>query len=145
MSRAQPAADRFWAKVQQVGECWVWQGAKKTGTGYGYFHAVSGTTVRAHRWAYEQMVGPIPDGLQLDHLCRNPSCVNPSHLDPVTAKVNTARSESFAALNARKTHCPQGHPYDADNTRIDKRGLRHCRECRNAQCRAYYLRRKAIA
>jgi hypothetical protein len=98
------AQTRFWSFVERVGgNCWPWKGV--TGpSGYGTFR-----NYRAHRVAYTLMRGPIPDGLTLDHLCRNPSCVNPQHLEPVTSVVNTMRGTSPMALNARKTHCPKGH------------------------------------
>lgn len=132
-----PPAHRFWSKVNRqgplpqgrsdLGPCWLWEGALVRG--YGMFYASPDVLyVKAHRWSYEAEVGPIPDGLQIDHLCRTPACVNPTHLQPVTARENNLRSESFAAQNARKTHCPQGHPYSGDNLRIN-RGHRRCRTC----------------
>jgi hypothetical protein len=136
-------ADRFWAKVVEIDGCWVWQ-STRFDNGYGGF-TVGKRLVRAHRFAYEQMVGEIPDGLQLDHLCRNRLCVNPDHLDPVTPRVNTRRSTSLAAINSRKTHCPKGHPYDDVNTRFERDGRRTCRTCRNAECRAYYHKHKKSA
>ena len=86
--------------------CWHWTGHLQP-NGYGSFR-VSGRTFRAHRWAYEHYVGPIPEGLQIDHLCRNRACVNPSHLEPVTARENTRR--------AMRPQCVNGHPFTADNT-----------------------------
>jgi hypothetical protein len=90
-ARVWPTAEqRFFAKVKQAGECWEWTGARGP-TGYGYFNSGDNTPTVAHRWCYEFMVGPIPDGLHLDHLCRNEPCVNPAHLDPVTPAVNLQR------------------------------------------------------
>ena len=83
------AGDRFWAKVDKGIFCWDWLGGKSNG--YGRFW-VEGRLVQAHRWAYETMVGPIPEGLTLDHLCRVRYCVNPSHLEPVTLGENIRRS-----------------------------------------------------
>ncbi len=122
-------AARFWAKVGVQGDCWVWT-AGKVGAGYGHF-AQGGKPkmILAHRWAYEAMVTEIPDGLELDHLCRNKACVNPDHLDPVTHAVNLARNPN--AINntcGHVTHCPRGHAYDETNTRW-YRGKRHCRAC----------------
>ncbi len=134
---------RFWSKVDKagpiptwapfLGPCWLWL-PPDDGNGYGQFHR-KGSVIRAHRFAYEDMVGPIPDGLELDHLCRVRRCVNPSHLEPVTTEENLLRGMGPAAINARKTHCPQGHPYDEANTYRykNKRGCRACvRERRTA-------------
>ncbi len=107
--------------------CWVWSGSLSRG--YGNFYPNGRRSkVPAHRWAYQLWIGPIQTGLQIDHLCFNRACVNPSHLEPVTAQVNILRGRGVAAQNARKTHCPTGHAYTADNTFISK-GKRYCREC----------------
>lgn len=134
-----PAIDRFAEKVALRDDgCLEWIGGK-AGEGYGYFYtgpAAPGAhgRVYAHRWAYEYAVGPIPDGLQLDHLCSNRACVNPDHLEPVTPLENVRRS----AGNGSKTHCPSGHPYSGDNLRT-YRAVRFCRACQ----RAYDRRRRA--
>lgn len=136
--------ERFWAKVNKNGPlwkgtpCWVWI-ASRNENGYGYFGPGmhhSPRLVRVHRYAYELLVGPIPEGLTIDHLCRNRPCVNPAHMETVTNKENILRGLSTGAHNARKTHCPQGHPYDLFNTylRRDKgRTGRNCRACDNAR------------
>lgn len=112
------------------GGCWTWT-RKDNGMGYG--RAVVGARhCRAHVLAYEAFVGPVPDGLELDHLCRNRTCVNPRHLEPVTHRENVLRGECFAAVNARKTHCPQGHPYAGDNLYIEGHS-RRCRKCSRAR------------
>lgn len=103
--------------------------------GYGHFHTTQTPTekardVYAHRWSYEHHVGPIPEGLSIDHLCRNRRCINPEHLEPVTHRENTLRGVGFAAVNAAKTHCVQGHRYSPTNTYTDPLGYRHCRTCR---------------
>lgn len=109
--------ERFWAKVEKSDGCWLWTGAKTT-TGYGSVW-LDGRSVKAHRVAYELLVGRIPDGLTIDHLCRVRLCVNPAHLEPVTNRENTLRSpQSEASVNARKTHCPKGHPYEGRNLRV---------------------------
>ena len=122
-------AERFWQKVDRRGpdDCWPWQGSQTNG-GYGHF-SVLDKEVMAHRWAYEEEVGPIPDGLTLDHLCRTRLCVNFRHLEPVTGKVNILRGNSPAAQNARKTHCKRGHGFTPANTYVWRGGERKCREC----------------
>jgi HNH endonuclease len=136
---ARPLAERFSEKVDRrdPGECWLWLGLLN-GSGYGVF-SMNGRTVMAHRVAYERQNGSIPPGLEIDHLCRNRTCVNPVHLEPVTGRVNTLRSTSFTALNARKTHCPAGHAYDRTNTF----GRRGCRTCVRSQQAAYRQTHKA--
>jgi len=110
--------------------CWLWCGGLDS-RGYGQL-GVDGVTLRAHRVAYEAYVGPIPEGLELDHLCRERRCVNPDHLEPVTRSVNVRRGlapEVNAARNLAKTHCPHGHPYEGDNVRVHPNGGRSCRTC----------------
>lgn len=94
-AKGRPAPDRFWAKVVKTSSCWVWVGSGGGRIGeYGVFRMDSGP-VRAHRYAYELLVGPIPDGMTLDHLCRVTRCVNPSHLEPVTLEENVRRGVPF--------------------------------------------------
>lgn len=130
-----PAADRLWEKVDRSGgpsSCWIWNGALQGG-GYGHLGMPGGRWVMAHRLAYELLVGPIPAGLVLDHLCRTPRCVNPAHLEPVTNRENLLRSP----LNRRyRTHCPHGHAYTPENTWTNNKNQRYCRTCRNAQMKA---------
>lgn len=104
-------------------------------SGYGTFY-FEGRMVTAHRWAYEHWVGPIPEGTELDHLCREVLCVLPTHLEPVTHRENLMRGKGFAARNARKTHCPQGHKYTDENTYVNPRGSRECRTCIRERGRA---------
>lgn len=119
--------------------CWIWQ-ASIGRDGYGRFYpgggAPSGVMVKAHRFSYELHVGPIPHDLDMDHLCRNRACVNPSHLEPVTRRENLLRGDTFPARNIAKTHCPKGHPYDQGNTYVTKQGHRHCRTCHRDRERA---------
>lgn len=109
--------------------CWLWT-AGKDKNGYGKFSPAHSQTMRAQRFVYEAFVGVIdPPTLHTDHLCRVHSCVNPVHLEAVPPRVNTMRGEGPAAKNVVKTHCPEGHEYTEENTRIDSRGRRSCKEC----------------
>lgn len=109
--------------------CLPWQGQIAT-NGYGRF-ARNGTTVPAHRYAYEREHGRVPEGMELDHLCRNRACVNSAHLEPVSHRENTMRGQTVTAANARKTHCIHGHEFTPENTYIQSRGGRGCRACRD--------------
>lgn len=124
-------AARFWPKVDKNGPngCWLWTAARQSSNGYGRFGISRGIVRFAHRVVWEMERGPIPDGYEIDHLCRNTSCVNPDHLEPVPPRTNKRRSLSWAGINARKTHCPKGHEYTAANTVVSKRGERSCRRC----------------
>lgn len=132
--------ERMWAKFQRdENGCWLWTGCIMA-TGYGQVNLggrSAGLSV-AHRAMYELIVGPVPPGLDLDHLCRVRHCVNPSHLEPVTRRVNLLRGETVTAANAAKTHCPQGHAYDEANT-IRYEGKRQCRICGNDRRRESYV------
>ena len=118
--------------------CWLWIGAVSV-NGYGKLK-VNRRTKLAHRVVYEDLVGPIPAGLTLDHLCRNRQCVNPRHLEPVTLRINTLRGETVTARAAARTTCPAGHPYD----RVLYRNARGCSVCRLAQWAKYRERNRAL-
>ena len=147
--------DRFWSKVDkngltpahrpELGPCWMWTGGKMT-SGYGLFY-LNGTWTGAHRFSYELANDPIPDGMDLDHLCHpgdgscaedkkcpHRLCVNPVHLEPVIRLENLERGNTFVARNRAVTCCPQGHEYTPENTRIriaaSGNGSRHCKKCR---------------
>lgn len=121
--------------------CWNWTGSINT-NGYGRMY-VKGRKIAAHRIIYIRYKGDIPLNYQIDHLCKNRICVNPNHLEAVTAYTNNRRSDSPSALNALKTHCPQNHPLSGKNLyRLPRKGkfYRDCRTCRNAACRRYERR-----
>ena len=139
--------DRFLTKVAKGDGCWEWTGCR-TRKGYGQFHShmEQGHRVQigAHRWAYEHWVDPIPEGLQIDHLCRNRSCVRPDHLEAVTCRENLSRGNGLAAFNTLKTHCLAGHPYDEANTYVRPDGSRECRACKYSTLSAWRARREKV-
>lgn len=143
------AEDRFWSHVNKkgpvskwrpdLGRCSVWTAAIVDG--YGQFALTHTKQVRAHRFAYELLVGPIPPGLEPDHLCRNRACVDVTHMELVTPAENRSRGDrrrpnnrvvapAMGKHNLAKTHCPQGHPYKGSNLYVDNRGKRYCRICK---------------
>ena len=131
--------ERFWSKVQrgkEISDCWHWL-AYCQPKGYGLFR-LDGSMKLAHRIAYNLCVGPIPEGLQLDHLCRNPWCVNPTHLEVVTNRENVLRGNAILPHK----HCPQGHTYDNENTYVSPDGRKSCRTCNNQKSREYRQRRR---
>jgi hypothetical protein len=125
--------------IDPTTECWIWQGARrKTQWPYGLIN-IDGKILQAHRVSYEAHRGPIPSGLQLDHLCRNPPCINPFHVEPVTNYENGRRgiaAQVNAAIQLAKTHCKQGHPYDDKNT-YRHNGKRDCRTCQRRRSAAW--------
>lgn len=133
-------ATRFWSSVE-VADCWLWRSDVGRDR-YGKFFCGK-RRVSAHRWAWKHLVGPIPDGLELDHLCKARKCVNPDHLEPVTHRENVLRSGNFVARYARRTYCVRGHPFDEVNTSMRKttHGLaRVCRKCAALSSRAHRAR-----
>ena len=118
-SNRSPAKEKFEKYVLRTDRCWEWEGYKYS-NGYAAL-TVDGRQVLAHRWSYEEFIGPIPDGLTIDHLCRNRGCVNPAHMEPVTGRENTRRAMRGACVN--------GHRFSPENTYMH-RGKRYCRTCR---------------
>lgn len=141
---ARPVLDRIAEGIEISEEgCCVWA-RNRYPNGYGAITVGSRTdgtrrNVRVHRLVYELLVGPIPEGLHLDHLCRNRACCNPDHLEPVTCQENLLRGQ--AAIRA--SHCKKGHEYTPANTITSTNGRRRCRACSNAYDRLRYQRRKA--
>lgn len=148
MHRAPNVVARFWAKVRRTDGCWLWTGGTST-DGYGSFWA-GRRSVRAHRFAYELEVGPIPEGLDLDHTCCQPDrcdggrrcphrrCVNPAHLEPVTNAENARRGHAGHHMRTRPraSHCPHNHEYTPENTRVRRTRSGTARACRT--CEANY-------
>jgi hypothetical protein len=125
-------ASRFFSKVSQAGDCWEWRHV--TPSGYGTLFR----RMLPHRWAYQYLRAPIPEGLELDHLCRNRRCVNPWHLEPVTRRVNAMRG-----VGSKET-CVNGHPYTEENTYRDpSKGKRGCRTCRQEATHRWAARKAA--
>jgi hypothetical protein len=138
-----PMPGRFWEKAA-VGvddQCWRWKGAAHS-EGYGFFW-LDGRRQYAHRVAYELTHGPIPRGLQIDHLCRTPACVNPAHLEAISLVENLKRGEGFSgSLYKPKSECKHGHPLSGANLYVAPDGHRVCITCRREREKRRYWRLK---
>jgi hypothetical protein len=134
--------ERLLARVMRTDTCWEWNGTHG-GDGYARIR-IHRQSCLVHRLTYLLENLPIPQGLHIDHLCRNRGCVNPAHLEAVTCRVNILRGVSVAAFNARKTHCQRGHPYNEANTyiRLNARN-RHCRACNTLATIRYQTRKRS--
>lgn len=145
--------DRFWSKVDrdgplpekrpELGPCWLWTAStsEKRG-GYGQFNLERGAVRKAHQLAYELLVGPIPDGLELDHLCRRSACVRPEHLEPVTRLENFLRGDHPSAVAHRAGTCRRGHPRIPETTTYKRNGDRVCLLCKRLTLNAWRARRR---
>lgn len=139
--------ERFWEKAQINSEgCWEWT-AGLSGKGYGRFQ-IGDTSYKAHRIAYEALVGEIKDGLVIDHLCRVRRCVNPAHMEPVTNRENLRRGDGGINNLRRgggtpKSHCVNGHPFSGENRAVGSRGHQRCRACQREWSRASRARKRA--
>lgn len=139
------ARRRFFQKVVKTETCWLWTASKIKG--YGQCHRGAGKLSYSHRWLYELIHGPVPKGLECDHKCRNPSCVNPDHIELVTHKQNV--NFGLSPLTSRtprplKSHCKHGHPYNDENTKFDNTGRRFCVVCRRRSQVAWLNRKRGI-
>lgn len=136
-----PFPDYFMEKVAVAPDgCWLWQG-RQNRNGYGRLYVRgSGGDQMAHRYAYTAAVGLIPEGYQLDHLCRVRHCVNPEHLEPVTQRENLLRGETVTAQSAAAEACPAGHSYSGDNLYVNRKGHRYCRTCHRERVAAARVR-----
>lgn len=147
MRRTIPPKLRFMAKVVKLSSgCWKWVGAVARKTGYGRFTVNNQKRVGAHQFAYEMVYGLVPQGLEVDHLCRNRRCVNPTHLEAVSHRENNYRGIGLSAQNAHKSLCAAGHPFDEKNTYMYKTRYgtqRHCRACHAAAQKHYIATRRA--
>lgn len=127
--------ERFWMNVVRLGndsECWGWSGSKQIPSGYGVVRRYAKHTY-AHRLSYQIANGPIGDGLEIDHLCKNPPCSNPKHLEAVTHRENLRRGDGASGANYRKTSCIRGHDFSGENLILLKDGRRDRRTCRKSR------------
>jgi hypothetical protein len=127
------ATSIFWDRVDKAGDCWTWNGYHDP-NGYGRYQRPG--TQLVHRIIYEELVGEVPEGLVLDHLCRNPGCCNPKHLEPVTNRENILRGKRNQYKGI--THCLRGHEFTKENTYMMKSGSRQCRKCDNIRAWEYH-------
>jgi HNH endonuclease len=136
--------ERFWKYVRKTERCWPWLGGTSS-QGYGRFLGMNGRIILPHRFSYLLAHGEIAPETVIDHICRNPFCVNPEHLRPLTAKENVLIGAGITAQNHQKLFCKRGHPLSGENLRTKgNRKARICRECDNADAREYQRRKRAL-
>ena len=138
--RPKPLLERLEDKILVADGCWEWDGSRNAG-GYGQL-SVDGRNRMAHRVVYELLVGPIPDGMQIDHLCKTRQCVNPGHMEVVTCRENLMRGDTIQAENAGKTHCRHGHEFTPENTYAQRGHNRACRICLRVSYARYDAKRR---
>jgi len=131
--------DKLWSKIIVNNDCWLWQGCVKNG--YGWISR-NQRQYYVHRYVFESLVGNIPDGLELDHLCRNRNCVNPDHLEPVTKRENILRGFGTGAQNARKRYCSKGHLF---SHRHKSTGYKYCRTCLTDSARRWRNKKMEVS
>jgi hypothetical protein len=140
-------ADRFWAHVEKTDSCWLWAGNIRS-DGYGRMMFQSKRRL-VHRIAYELLIGPIPEGLTIDHVwargCRYRRCVNPDHLEAVPIRENILRGNNTAAQFARRDHCNHGHALSGENVRVTKRNERQCVTCKRESSKREYRKKTGKA
>lgn len=139
------AIEQFLSRVAMPAsyeQCWTWTGKPTQGTGYGRFR-MEGRTLKAHVAAYELAIGPVPEGLELDHLCRVRLCVNPLHLEAVTSRENACRAVAVRRRHVPANHCVNGHEMTPENTRYEATGKRRCCECSRAKHRRWLERKRS--
>jgi hypothetical protein len=131
-------------RIIDSNNCWNWTMYVEP-RGYGRIR-YKGKTTTPHKVSYLEFVGLIPEGLELDHLCKNKKCFNPDHLEPVTRKENNIRSNCSSAINSRKTHCKKGHEYSGDNLRTWKNTggklTRRCGECEKIRMKKRWIEKR---
>lgn len=134
---------RFLLRIEacRTDGCWIWDRSLQ-GDGYGYFHRTNGGSTYAHIVSWERVNGPVPEGMELDHLCREPRCFNPEHLEAVSHQVNVLRGVGVAARRATQTHCVAGHEFTEENTYILS-GYRNCRTCHKRRSREWWERKRS--
>lgn len=125
MARTPNDLDKLWSQIVKD-DCWIWTGCVNKKSGYGSF-SYQNKPHNTHVFVYELLVGPVPEGRELHHNCRNRRCCNPNHLEPLTRSEHR-KLEPHTNGNEKRTHCPAGHPYDEANTGRYN-GRRHCRAC----------------
>jgi HNH endonuclease len=141
-ARTRPLEERLWTRIDKTDGCWLWKGHLSNGYGCIGEGGRKGRDLLVHRVVYELLRGPIPHGLELDHLCRDRACCNPDHLEPVPHRENSRRSPTIGRWK-RPDHCRNGHPFDEANTYWTREDGRACRQCKRDSAARIRVRGKA--